>query len=268
MRKDKILSVLDIFLDNKILTVLCVMFVIVDIVLLTCIIYSQLHQKEISKLRNNYIELMENRNELSEMIKVMEDNYSKIQERLNRMETVYKGVENQTQGNQAQENQTDEKQTQENQKQSRLDPKISSLTTDLHECQNANLNFISQMSEKEAVIASLKDQLRDHEEMAAGLKKLFAEKLALGPTWVKTGEAYTIPDGDFNIIVDEVSDKSPCVKDSIAVVSLMTGSDKEILCVGMDRPKSFKYKKKNYYLDLLGVRESEHSHEYLVSIVK
>jgi len=268
MRKDNILPVLDIFLNRGILTVLCVLFVIVDIVLLTTFVYNHLYQNEIIKLRNNYIEVIQNRNELSEMLKGMQENYSIMQGRLNHMEENYKGVRKLMQENQTLENKTNEKQTQQTQDQSGPDPKISSLTADLHECQSVNLNFISQLSKKEADIVSLQNQLGGYEEIVAGLKKLFADKLALEPTWIKAGEIRSISNGDFNIIVDETSDKNQCSKDSIAAVSLMIGNNKEILCVGMDRPKNFQYKKKNYYLDLLGVRENERAHEYLVSILK
>jgi hypothetical protein len=104
--------------------------------------------------------------------------------------------------------------------------------------------------------------------MTAGLKKLFVQKLALEPTWIKAGEAYTVSDGNFVIVVDGVPDKGQCRDGSTAVVSLVTGNKKKVLCVGLDRPEVFEYKRKNYALGLLGVRENEQNHEYLVSILK
>jgi len=258
MKEEKIFSVLDIFVQNPMLTIICTVFFIVDIALLTCIFYNQINQNKVVELRNNYVELIKSRNELNGLLDKMIDNYTKINEKLSRMETMYTKPGKQT----------EEKQTQETEAQAGLNSKIASLTADLSTCQNTNLNFISQISEKQAVIASLGNQLRDYEEMTAGMKRLFVQKLALQPTWIKAGEAYTVSDGNFAIVVDGVSDKTQCRNDSTAVVSLMTGNKKKILCVGLDRPETFEYKRKNYALGLLGVRENEQNHEYLVSIIK
>jgi DNA gyrase/topoisomerase IV subunit A len=214
-----------------------------DIVLVTCIIYNQIHQRKVIELRNDYIELMKNRDELSGLLTSTKYSYDQLRDKLNHMETAYKELKIK-QTKQAQE------------------------TANLHACQDANLNFISQISEKNAEIVSLTNQLRDYEEMTVGMKKLFIQKLALEPTWIKAGESYTVSNGDFAVVVDEVSDKSRCQNGSTAVVSLMTGNEKKNLCVVLDRPEAFECKKKNYYLTLLGVRENEQNHEYLVSILK
>jgi hypothetical protein len=220
-------------------------------VLLTFIIYDRIHQKEVTALRNTNIELAKKRDELSGSLEGMRQNYNQVKEELNSSETKFKELEKQTQAAQA-----------------GLNSKISLMTSDLHVCQNQNLNFINEIKGRDASILSLKSQLSDYEKMTAGLKKIVGQKLALEPTWIKGGEPYSVPDADFSMVIDERKENSPCLEDSTAVVNLAAGRENKILCVGMDRPERFKHKRRAYTIDLLGVRGGEGNREYLVSVVK
>jgi len=251
MKNEKKFSFLDSLLGTRILTTICIIFSIASIVVLTCIIYGRIHQKEVTALRNRVAELMEKRDELSELLKNTKHNYDDVHENLNRMESKINEFKKQAQEAQA-----------------ALNSEISSLTDNLNICQNVNLNFISDLKEKEDAILSFKKRLSDSEVMTDGLKKPFVDKLVLEPTWIRAGEAYTVSNDDFAIVVDETSDQSKCVKDSVAIVSLMTGKERKNLCVGMDRPERFKYKNKKYSLYLLGIRENDQNHNYLITIIK
>jgi predicted RNase H-like nuclease (RuvC/YqgF family) len=251
MREKKIFSFLSFLSNNPILAMICIVFFIADIVLLTCIIYDRIHRKEVMEMRSNYNELRKSKEELDGMLKGMRASYDQMSKKLNSMDPMHNELEKRT-----------------GQAQPGLDSSVASLTADLNICQSTNLNFISQISDKESTIGSLKNQLHDYEEITAGLKKLLAQQLALEPTWIKAGEVFTAFNGDFVIVVDEASDKNQCMKGSTAAVSLKSKNDKRILCVQMDQPESFKYKGKKYFIDLLGVRENEQTREYLVSILK
>jgi predicted RNase H-like nuclease (RuvC/YqgF family) len=251
MKKDKIYFFLDYLIDNPILTGICIVFVIANIVLLTCIIYDRIHQKEVNALNNTCVELIENRDELSGLLEGMRRDYEQVSEKLNRMDAKFKELERQTRDAQA-----------------GLNSKISSLTADLHTCQNVNVNFISEIKEKETSILSLSSRLSDYEKVTVGLKKIFSEKLVLEPTWIKGGEPYTVSNVDFVIVIDEPAENSQCLEGSTAAVRLVAGDDKKTLCVGIDRPERFRHKKKNYSVDLLAVGDAERNHEYLVSIVQ
>ncbi len=237
MKKEKIFFFLDSLADNPIFSGICIVFFIADIVLLTCIIYDRIHQKEVTSLSSTCTELTEKRDELSGLLDGMKYNYDQMNEKLNRMEANFTELEQQTREAQA-----------------GLNLKISSLTADLHTCQNTNVNFIS--------------EIKEYETMAAGLKKIFVERLALEPIWIKRGEPYAISELDSVIIIDEPGANSQCLEGSTAIVSLVAGDDKKILCVGIDRPERFKHKNKNYSLNLLGVRDKGQNREYLVSIIK
>lgn len=251
MREEKIFSFLSFFANNPILAAICIVFFVADIVLLSCIIYDRIHRKEVMELRSSYNEIQKSKEELDVMLKGMRDSYDQMSKKLNRMDSLYQELEKRT-----------------SEAQPGLDSRAASLTADLNSCQSTNLDFISQLSGKESTIVSLRNQLRDYEEITAGLKKLLAQQLALEPTWIKAGEVFTAFNGDFVIVVDEASDKNQCRKGSTAAVSLKSESDKRILCVQMDQPESFKYKGKRYFIDVLGVRENERAREYLVSILK
>lgn len=251
MREDKIFRFLNFLANNPILTLICIIFFVGDIVLTTCIIYNRIYQKKIIEFSGRYNELMDSRDRLDKLVKGMQVDYRQVSEKLNRMDGMYK-----------------ELQEQNRQAQAGFDTKMASLKEDLRTCQNTNLNFISRISKKDSVIGSLKNQLHGDEEISEGLKKLFARQLTLGPTWIEEGEHFTTSNGDFVVVVGKASDRDGCVKGSTAVVRLYGGNDKKTLCVGTGRPESFRHDGKEYAFDLLGVGESEKGPEYLVSIVK
>ncbi len=251
MREEKIYSFLRFFADNPILAAICIVFFLSDLVLLTCIIYDRVHRREVTELRSSYIEIRKGKEELDALLKGVRESYDQVSKKFNRMDAMYKELEKRT-----------------GEAQPELDSRVASLTSDLNTCQNTNLNFISQISDKESTIASLTNQLHDYEQITSGLKKLLVQQLALEPTWIKAGEVFTAFDGDFVIVIEDASDKNQCVKGSAAAVSLKSENDKTLLCVRMDQPESFKYKGKRYFIDLLGVRETEQTREYLVSILK
>jgi len=251
MREEKIFSFLSFFVNNPILAAICIVFFLGDIVLLTCIIYYRIHREEVIELRSSYNEIRKSKEELDAVLKGMRDSYDQMSKKFNRVDTMYKELEKRT-----------------GEAQTGLDSRVASLTADLNTCQSTNLHFISQISDKDSTIVSLRNQLHDYEETTAGLKKLLVRQLALEPTWIKAGEVFTAFSGDFVIVFDEASDKSQCREGSTAAVSLKSENDKRTLCVRMDQPESFTYKGKKYFLDLLGVRENEQTREYLVSILK
>jgi len=251
MREEKIFSFLSFFVNNPILAAICIVFFLGDIVLLTCIIYYRINREEVIELRSSYNEMRKSKEEVDVLLKGIRDSYEQVSKKFNRVDTMYKELEKRTA-----------------EAQTGLDSRVASLTADLNSCQSTNLHFISQISDKESEIVSLRNQLRDYEETTAGLKKLLARQLALEPTWIKAGEVFTAFSGDFVMVVDEASDKSQCLEGSSAAVSLKSENEKKTLCVRMDQPESFTYKGKRYLLDLLGIRENGQTREYLVSILK
>jgi len=251
MREDRIFSFLSFLVNNPILAAICIVSSIADVVLLTCVIYDRIHLKEVIELRSSYDEIRKGKEESDDLLKDMRYRYDQMSEKFNSLDTIYRELENRT-----------------SESQTRSDSTVASLTADLHSCQDTNLNFISQMSDKESTIVSLRNQLHNYEEITAGLKRLFVQRLALDPTWIKAGETLSPFNDDFVVVVEETSDKNQCMKGSTAAVSLKSENDKRTLCVRLDQPESFKYKGKKYFLDLLGVRENEQIHEYLISILK
>lgn len=250
MREDKIFSFLSFLAKNPILAAICIMFFVGDVVLLTCIIYDRIHRKEVMELQSGFDEMRKSKEESDNLLKGMRDSYEQLSKEINRTNAMYRDLEKRT-----------------SEAQPVRDPKMASLAADLNTCQSKNLDFISQISGEESTIGSLRNQLHDDEEITAGLKKLLVQKLALGPTWIKSGEVLTAFNGDFAIAVEEASEKNQCSKGSTSV-SLKSENDKRILCVRMDQPESFKNKGKTYFIDLLGEREKEQTREYLVSILK
>lgn len=233
MREDKILSFLNYLADNPVLTFVCIIFFVADIVLGTCIIYQQIHRKEMMQLGSRYAQVRESRDRLSDLLKETQAKYTQVSQQLNRIDGLSK-----------------------------------KLTADLHTCQNTNLGFITQILKKDSAIKGLQKQLRNEEQVSGALKTLFARQLALGPTWVEASQSFTTPGGDFSIEVGNPSGMDRCPKGSTAIFSLFRGKDKKTLCVGMDRPKSFKLKGKEYSFELLGVGQSEKGRKYLISILR
>ncbi|MGC9966384.1 MAG: hypothetical protein ABSE08_13360 [Syntrophobacteraceae bacterium] len=234
----------DFFSNNPILAAICVVFLVGDIVLLDHIVTDRVHQKEITRYQYE-IKALQNTNEK------MNDKYSQLND-------LYKFVDHKYKELEARNNET----------QMKIDSQISSLTANLNSCQDTNLSFITKMKEQDSETASLRNDLRDSEEKLAALRNLFAQQLALGPSWIKAGEVSRAFGDDVAVVVDESSDRGQCPKEAAAVVHLDSGGGKRDLCLQMDRPQTFTYKGKKLLLHLLGVRENEPPHEYLVSIVK
>lgn len=147
MKEEKIFSFVHYLASNPILSLICVLFFIGDIVLTTCIIYDRIHRREVMEFRNSYNELWKSRDRLSVLLEEIRDNYNRESQKLNRTEEMYKKLEKRTRDAQA-----------------ALDSKLSSLTADLHTCQNVNLDFISKISRKDSEITTLKDRLHVYEE--------------------------------------------------------------------------------------------------------
>ncbi len=223
--------------DRPVLATICVLFFVADIVLLDHIITDRIHLKEIGRYQYEI-------KELQIANQKMDDKYSK----LNNMYKETEARNHETQG--------------------KFDSQISSLTANLNSCQDTNLKFITKIREQDSEKASLGNDLRDREEKLDALRRLFAQQLALEPTWIKAGEVFSALDGDVAVTVDEASDKARCPKEAAAVAYLESGSGKKDLCLQMDRPQTFTVKGKKLLVHLLGVRGDEPPHEYLVSIVK
>ena len=188
---------------------------------------------------------------LNNLYEKLLDNYNQVNEKCNRLDTMYKELEKRSQD-----------------PQSIPDSRISSLTADLNTCQNKNLEFITSMANKDSTIASLENQLHDHEQSLGRMERLFVQQMALEPTWIKAGEVFTAFNDEVAIVVDEASDKNRCPRGSAATARLNIGKAKRNLCLQMDRQEVFTYKGKKYFFSLLEVRENDQAHEYLVSILK
>ena len=251
MREEKIFSFLTFFANHPILVVICIVFTLCDIVLLTCVIYDRIQRKETTELRSSYNEILKNKEELDGQLKGMRDSYERLSSNFNHTETMYKELEKRT-----------------SELQTKLDSRVASLSADLSSCQSTNLDFISQIAAKESSSVSMKNKIYEYELMTTSFKKLLAPQLILEPTWIKTAEVLTAFDGNCEIFIDEASDKNPCLKNQATSISLKIENSKSVLCVQIDQPESFKYKGKKYFICLLGVKEEEQSRHYLVSILK
>ena len=251
MREEKIFSFLTFFANHPILVVICMVFTVCDIVLLTCFIYNQIERKETTELRSSYNEILKNKEELDGQLKGMRDSYERLSNNFNHTETMYKELEKRT-----------------SELQTRLDSRVASLSADLTACQNTNLDFISQIAGKESSFVSMRNQVYDYELTTTAFRKLFSQQLILEPTWIKTGEVLTAFDGNCEIVIDEASNKTQCLKSQGTSISLKIENSRNDLCVQIDQPESFKYKGKKYFIYLLGVKEVEQSRHYLVSILK
>ena len=238
MRGEKF-SFPEFFSNNPILATICAIFLIADIILLDHIITDRNHQKEIGRYRNEI-------SGLQAASQQMNDKYNKLNEMYNVADRMNKELE-----------------LRDREIQAKNDSQISSLTSNLKICQETNLNFIDRIKKQDSETASL----HDREEKLDALEKLFARQLVLGPIWIKAGEVAGAFGGDVAVTVDDSSDKGQCPKGA-AIVHLGSGGDKRDLCLQMDRPQSLTYKGKKLLLYLLGVKESEPPHQYLVAIVK
>jgi len=222
-----------------------------DIVWLTYLVTSRIQHKEVRELRNSNNELNKSKATLSDLYEKLVANYNQVNEKCNRLDTMYKELERKSQ-----------------ETQTTPDPLISSLTADLNTCQSKNLEFITAMANKDSTIASLENRSHDYEQSLSLMERLFVQQMALEPTWIKAGEVFTAFDKDVAIVVEEASDKNRCPRGSAATVRLNIGKDKKNLCLQMDRQEVFTYKGKKYFFNLLEVRENDQAHEYLVSILK
>ena len=222
-----------------------------DIVWLTYLVTSRIQHKEVRELRNSNNELNKSKATLSDLYEKLVANYNQVNEKCNRLDTMYKELERRSQ-----------------EPQTIPDSQISSLTADLNACQNKNLESITAIANKDSTIASLENRSHDYEQSLSLMERLFVQQMALEPTWIKAGEVFTAFDKDVAIVVEEASDKNRCPRGSAATVRLNIGKDKKNLCLQMDRQEVFTYKGKKYFFNLLEVRENDQAHEYLVSILK
>jgi len=243
MRGEKF-SFPDFFSNNPILATICVLFLVADIVLLDHIVTDRIHQNDISRYEQGI-------KELGVISQQMNDGYNKLNEMCNLVNRMNKELE-----------------LRNHEIQAKIDSQMSSLTSDLKICQETNVSFISKIKEQDSEIASLSNSLHDREGKLAELEMLFAQQIALEPTWIKAGGVVGVFNGDVSVTIDESSDKEQCQNGAAAVAHLRSGSNKGDLCLQLDRPQSFTYKGKKLFLHLLGVRRYEQSHEYLISIVK
>ena len=239
------------FASSPIITAICILFLVGDIVWLVYLVTNRIHQDEVRELRNSNSELKKSKAALSGLYEKLNRNYNQVNEKCNRLDAMYIELEKRSQGPQP-----------------IPDSQISSLTADLNTCQNKNLEFITAMTNKDSTIESLENQLHDYEQRLGRLEKLFVQQMALEPTWIKAGEVFTAFNNDVAIVVDEASDKNRCPRGSTAIVRLNIGKAGKNLCLQMDRPEVFTYKGKKYLLSLLEVRENDRTREYLVSILK
>ena len=232
------------FANNPFIFAVCVLFLIADVVLLDHVIADRTYRKWMIQYESRLNGLQISNKELNEKYRQLNANYTQI-------ESMYKNIE-----------------VQNHETLLKVDSKVSSLTENLSTCQDANLGFIAQINENDSVKASLENKLHDYEQKVDSLQRLFARQLALEPTWIKAGEVYSAHGDDLAVTVDESADKKGCPKESSAVAHLVSGGGKTDLCLQMDRPQTFTHKGKKLLLHLLGVRENEPSHDYLVSIVR
>ncbi|MGO9314084.1 MAG: hypothetical protein ACLQDI_15290 [Syntrophobacteraceae bacterium] len=251
MKEKKKFSFRSFFVNSPIITTICIMLLFGDIVWLTYLVTSRINHKEMRELRNSNNELNKSKAALNDLYEKLMINYNQVNDKCNRLDTMYKELERKSQ-----------------ELQSILDPRISSLTSDLNTCQNKNLEFITAMANKDSTIASQENRLHDYEQSLGLMEKLFVQQMALEPTWIKAGQVFTAFNNDVAIVVDEASGKNRCPRGSAATVRLNIGKDKKNLCLQMDHQEVFTYKGKKYFFSLLEVRENDQAHEYLVSILK
>ncbi len=230
MREKRKFSFWSFFVNSPIITAMCIILLFGDIAWLSYLVTNRTHHKEVRELRNSNNEL---------------------KEECNRLDTMYKELERRSK-----------------EPQTIPDSRISSLTADLKACQNKNLEFITARANKDSTIASLENRLHDSEQSLARAERLFAQQMALEPTWIKAGEVFTAFNNDVDIVVDEATDKNRCPGGSAATLRLNIGRGKKNLCLQMDRLEVFTYKGQKYFFSLLEVRENDQAHEYLVSILK
>jgi predicted RNase H-like nuclease (RuvC/YqgF family) len=237
-------SVPGFFANNPIIFAVCALFLIVDVVVLDHIVANRTYRKWMNQYESRLKSVQSSNNELNDKYRQLNENYIKL-------DSMYKNME-----------------IQNHESLDEVNTKVSSLTANLNTCQDTNLGFIAKINENESAKASLENDLHDYEQRLDSLKRLFARQLALEPTWIKAGEAYSVQGDDLAVTVDESGDKKGCPKESPAVVHLESKGGKRDFCLQMDQPQTFTHKGEKLLLHLLGVRENEPPHYYLVSIVK
>ncbi len=154
------------------------------------------------------------------------------------------------------------------QKNTRAASELASTLKDLEAARADVLRLRGELDAKLSEIEALNADQQTLEQRYNGFKEMLAPYLMLEPTLVGSGETTMAFDGNLGIVLYEASDTSKCHKDSVAVCYLISGTDKEKLCLRTGKPESFKYRGKKYQLNLLESKESEGAHHYLISILK
>ncbi|MGO9373835.1 MAG: hypothetical protein ACLQBD_17235 [Syntrophobacteraceae bacterium] len=147
----------------------------------------------------------------------------------------------------------------------------SELTSALRDLEAARVDVLKLRGELDAKFSEIEALNADQqtlEQKYNGFKELLAPYLVLEQTLVGSGETTMAFDGNLGIILYEASETSKCHKDSAAVCYLISGTNKEKLCLRTGKPESFKYQGKKYLFNLLESKESEGAHHYCISILK
>ena len=145
---------------------------------------------------------------------------------------------------------------------------LASALKDLESARGDTLKLRDELDAKLSEIESLNADVQALEQKHNGFKELLGPYLVLEPTLVGSGETTLAFDGNLGIVLYEASEASKCHKDSTAVCYLISGTNKEKLCLRTGKPESFKYQGKKYLFNLLESRESEGAHHYFISILK
>jgi predicted RNase H-like nuclease (RuvC/YqgF family) len=130
------------------------------------------------------------------------------------------------------------------------------------------LKLRDELDSKSSEIEALNVDQQTLEQKYNGFKEMIAPYLILEPTWVSSDQTTLAFDGKLILVIYEASDTSKCYKDSTAVCYLISGTNKEKLCLRTGKPEIFKYQGKKYLFNLLESKESEGAHRYLISILK
>jgi hypothetical protein len=212
------------------------------------------YKKQSENKAREVLAVQENNKSLSDKNAALENSLQKLENEYSNMESQYKDFAFKLDTAEQKNTQT-----------------ASELASDLKDLETARVDTLKLRDELDAKLSEIEALNADRQALGLkynGFKKMLAPYLVLEPTWVSSGETTRAFNGKLLIVLYEVSEVDKCQKGSAAFSYLISGRDKEKVCLRTGKPESFKYQGKKYLFNLLESKENEGAHRYCISILQ